>query len=134
VVSPCHGRLWFYHTKNLEYSYILMLTSNCMCRPYIDTNNPQGMQLDRFKNRTPARFDYIHCTLFPLCHFLHNWIQEMLYKRNYILLSHLNKQTNKTKWPTLLHDRHIILQIFSWTDVTTYYMCRINIKIILSVT
>ena len=27
-----------------------------MCRPYIDTNNPQGMQLGRFKNRTPARF------------------------------------------------------------------------------
>jgi hypothetical protein len=22
-----------------------------MCRPYIDTNNPQGMQLGRFKNR-----------------------------------------------------------------------------------
>ena len=36
-----------------------MLTSNCMCRPYIDTNNPQGMQLGRFKNRTPARFEYI---------------------------------------------------------------------------
>ena len=43
-----------------------MLTSNCMCRPYIDTNNPQGMQLGRFKNRTPARFEYIYCTLFPL--------------------------------------------------------------------
>jgi hypothetical protein len=38
-----------------------------MCRPYIDTNNPQGMQLGRFKNRTPARFEYIYCTLFPLC-------------------------------------------------------------------
>ena len=25
-----------------QYSYNLMLTSNCMCRPYIDTNNPQG--------------------------------------------------------------------------------------------
>ena len=35
---------------------------------YIDTNNPQGMQLGRFKNRTPARFEYIYCTLFPLCH------------------------------------------------------------------
>ena len=34
----------------------------------IDTNNPQGMQLGRFKNRTPARFEYIYCTLFPLCH------------------------------------------------------------------
>ena len=45
-----------------------MLTSNCMCRPYIDTNNPQDMQLGRFKNRTPARFEYIYCTLFPLCH------------------------------------------------------------------
>ena len=26
------------------------------------------MQLGRFKNRTPARFEYIYCTLFPLCH------------------------------------------------------------------
>jgi hypothetical protein len=26
-----------------------------MFRTYIDTNNPQGMQLRRFKNRTPAR-------------------------------------------------------------------------------
>ena len=25
------------------------------------------MQLGRFKNRTPARFEYIYCTLFPLC-------------------------------------------------------------------
>ena len=39
-----------------------------MCRPYIDTNNPQGMQLGRFKNRTPAHFEYIYCTLFPLSH------------------------------------------------------------------
>ena len=31
-----------------------------MCRPYIDTNNSQGMQLGRFKNRTPARFEYIY--------------------------------------------------------------------------
>jgi hypothetical protein len=43
-------------TCSCQYSYNLMLTSNCMCRPYIDTNNPQGMQLGRFKNRTPARF------------------------------------------------------------------------------
>jgi hypothetical protein len=28
----------------------------------------QGMQLGWFKNRTPARFEYIYCTLFPLCH------------------------------------------------------------------
>ena len=55
-------------TCSCQYSYNLMLTSNCMCRPYIDTNNPQGMQLGRFKNRTPARFEYIYCTLFPLCH------------------------------------------------------------------
>ena len=34
-----------------------MLTTTCMCRPYIDTNNPQGMKLRRFKNRTPARFE-----------------------------------------------------------------------------
>jgi hypothetical protein len=33
------------------------------CPPYIDINNPQGMQLDRFKNRTPARFEYIYCTI-----------------------------------------------------------------------
>ena len=32
------------------------------------TNNTQGMQLGRFENRTPARFEYIYCTLFPLCH------------------------------------------------------------------
>ena len=51
-----------------QYSYNLMLTSNCICRPYINTNNPQGMQLLRFKNRTPARFEYIYCALFPLCH------------------------------------------------------------------
>ena len=31
-----------------------MLTSNCMCRPYIDTNNPQSMQLGRFKNWYPC--------------------------------------------------------------------------------
>jgi len=26
----------------------------------LDTNNTQGMQLGRFKNRTPARFEYIY--------------------------------------------------------------------------
>jgi hypothetical protein len=54
-------------TCSCQYSYNLMLTSNCMCWPNIDTNNPQGMQLDRYKNRTAARFEYIYCTLFPLC-------------------------------------------------------------------
>ena len=39
-----------------------------MFLPYIDTNNPQGMQLRRFKNRTPARFEYIYCTFCSLCH------------------------------------------------------------------
>ena len=34
----------------------------------LDTNNTQSMQLSRFKNCTPARFEYIYCTLFPLCH------------------------------------------------------------------
>jgi hypothetical protein len=34
----------------------------------LDTNNTQGMQLGRFKKRTPARFEYIYFTLFPLCH------------------------------------------------------------------
>ena len=34
----------------------------CLC------NNPQGTKLRRFKNRTSARFEYIYCTLFPLCH------------------------------------------------------------------
>jgi hypothetical protein len=29
------------------------------CVDPIDTNNTQGMQLGRFKNRTPARFEYI---------------------------------------------------------------------------
>ena len=35
-----------------------------ICRPYIYTNNTQGMQLGRFKNCTPARFEYMYCTLF----------------------------------------------------------------------
>ena len=48
--------------------FITLLTTICMFRPYIDTNNPQGMQLRRFKNRTPARFEYMYCTVFPLCH------------------------------------------------------------------
>ena len=55
-------------TCSCQYSYNLMLTSNCMCWPNIDTTNPQGMQLGRFKIRTPARFEYIYCPLFPLCH------------------------------------------------------------------
>jgi hypothetical protein len=37
-------------TCSCQYSYNLMLTSNCMCRPYIDTNNPpiwgRHMQFD----------------------------------------------------------------------------------------
>ena len=41
-------------TCSCQYSYNLMPTSNCMCRPYINTNNTQGMQLGRFKNRTPC--------------------------------------------------------------------------------
>ena len=53
-------------TCSCQYSYNLMLTTICMFLTYIDTNNPQGMQLRRFKNRTPARFEYIYCTLFPL--------------------------------------------------------------------
>jgi hypothetical protein len=44
----------------LKYSCNLVLTTICMFRPYIDTYNPQGMQLRRFKNRTPARFEYMH--------------------------------------------------------------------------
>ena len=34
----------------------------------LDTNNTEGMELSRIKNRTPARFEYIYCTLLPLCH------------------------------------------------------------------
>jgi hypothetical protein len=34
-----------------------------MCQTYIDTNNPQGMQLGRSKNRTPARFEYSYTKL-----------------------------------------------------------------------
>ena len=30
----------------------------------LDTNITQGMQLGRFKNRTPVSFEYIYCTLF----------------------------------------------------------------------
>jgi hypothetical protein len=35
-------------TCSCQYSYNLMLTSNCRCRPYIDNNNPQDkkMQFD----------------------------------------------------------------------------------------
>ena len=36
-----------------QYSYNLMLTSNCMRRPYIDTNNPQGMKLPQYRTCTP---------------------------------------------------------------------------------
>ena len=43
------------------------------CRPYIDINNSQGMQLDRFKNRTPARFEYIYCTLFSFLAVCFDW-------------------------------------------------------------
>ena len=46
-----------------SYANIKLHVSNLL-----DTNNTQGMQLGRFKNRTPARFEYIYCTLFPLCH------------------------------------------------------------------
>ena len=55
-------------TCSCQYSYNLMLTTICMFRPYIDTNNQQGMQLRRFKNRTLARLEFIYCTLFPLSH------------------------------------------------------------------
>ena len=60
-----------------------MLTSNCMCRTYIDTNNPQGMQLGRFKNHTPASFQKIIIWNFsdPIVevnavvrHFRHPWV------------------------------------------------------------
>ena len=37
---------------NLFVSIFIQSYVNIMCRPYIDTNNPQGMQLGRFKNRT----------------------------------------------------------------------------------
>ena len=30
----------YYFISSCQYSYNLMLTSICMCRPYIDTNNP----------------------------------------------------------------------------------------------
>jgi hypothetical protein len=59
-----------------------------MCRPYIDTNNPQGMQLRRFKNRTPARFEYMHCTLFQLWLMqwyvtsVSRWVLIMAYTKN----------------------------------------------------
>jgi hypothetical protein len=64
------------HVRHFRQPWVLLRkiwqSSNCMCRPYIlvdtITNNPQGMQLGRFKNCTPARFEYIYCTLFPLCH------------------------------------------------------------------
>ena len=48
---------------NLFVSIFIQSYVNIMCRPYIDTNNPQDMKLRRFKNRTPARFEYIYCKL-----------------------------------------------------------------------
>ena len=67
-ISLLFHLFFLFLTCSCQYSYNLMSTSNCMYRPYIDTNNPQGMKLYRSKNRTPARFGYIYCTLFPLCH------------------------------------------------------------------
>ena len=64
-----------------------MLTSNCMCRSYIDTNNPQGMQLGRFKNRTP-------CSL--RVHLLH-LISIMLFK-----LGHVSNPKRRIFLPLLL--------------------------------
>jgi hypothetical protein len=37
------------------FAYILLWDKECV------------LQLGRSKNRTPARFEYIYCTLFPLC-------------------------------------------------------------------
>ena len=49
-------------------SYVKIKLHVTLYRPYIETNNTQSMQLGRFKNHTPARFEYMYCILFPLCH------------------------------------------------------------------
>ena len=67
--------LYFFIISSL-FPYINLLVSifrqsyvniNLHVSTLLDTNNTQGMQLGRFKNRTPAHFEYIYCTLFPLC-------------------------------------------------------------------
>jgi hypothetical protein len=52
----------------IQYYVNIKLHVSTLYRYKKCTNNTQGMQLGRFKNRTPARFEYIYCTLFPLCH------------------------------------------------------------------
>ena len=40
IISLLFHLFFLILTCSCQYSYNLMLTSNCMCRPYIDTNNP----------------------------------------------------------------------------------------------
>jgi hypothetical protein len=60
-----------------------------MCRPYIDTNNPQGMQLGRFKNRTMQCYvtSVIHGSLYEkignkCVKILKFWRTELSYAQN----------------------------------------------------
>ena len=68
------------------------------------------MQLRRFKNRTPARFEYIYCTLFPLCH--SNWDMYPFLKdasfRHCFCFVHMIAQFSR-----ILRFSHIYCQIFS---------------------
>jgi hypothetical protein len=68
------------------------------------------MRLRRFKNRTPARFEYIYCTLFPLCH--SNWDMYPFLKdasfRPCFCFVHMIAQFSR-----ILRFSHIYCQIFS---------------------
>ena len=67
------------------------------------------MQLRRFKNRTPARFEYIYCTLFPLCH--SNWDMYPFLKdasfRHCFCFVHMIAQFSR-----ILRFSHIYCQVF----------------------
>jgi hypothetical protein len=74
----CHNQsselLWTFLTLSLKLMHMVrhfrqsLVLIRKMLAMNLYTNNTQGMQLGRFENRTPARFEYIYCTLFPLCH------------------------------------------------------------------
>ena len=97
-----------------------MLTTTCICRSYIDTNNPQGMPLRRFNNRTPADFEYIYCTLFPLCHsnyYIYPIMKDVPF-RLFFCFVHTIAQFSR-----ILRFSHIYCQIFRivpFVDVSRY--------------
>jgi hypothetical protein len=67
------------------------------------------MKLRRFKNRTPARFEYMYCTLFPLCHSnkdMYPFIKDASV-RSYFCFVHTIAQFSR-----ILRFSHIYCQIF----------------------